>query len=113
MPKPPSKPATDALEAFADALEAMGIDPRSAKVSLPLSDWQHLARMLDDEGASTTGDIGRIELGGVRYSRLVTLCLPKLAPAAPRPTTLLRRRHDSAREIFYRHRNLRVLTRGG
>jgi hypothetical protein len=45
----------------------MGIDPRAVEVSLQLSDWQHLARTLDDEKTNTTGDIGRIELGGVRY----------------------------------------------
>jgi hypothetical protein len=33
----------------------------------PAGRMQHLARTLDDEGTNTTGDIGRIELGGVRY----------------------------------------------
>ncbi len=65
MPKPPF--LTHALEGFADALEAAGIDPRTVEVSLLLSDWRHLARTLDDEGTNPTGDIGRIELGGVRY----------------------------------------------
>ena len=35
---------------------------------MPLSDWQHLARTLDDErGAPVPGDIGKLEIGGVPY----------------------------------------------
>jgi hypothetical protein len=64
----PKRPLTDALEAFADALEAAGINPRLVEVSMPLSDWQHLARTLDEErGSPVPGDIGRVELAGVRY----------------------------------------------
>ena len=63
-----STPVTDGLEAFADVLEAAGIDPRVIEVSMPLSDWQHLARTLDDErGAPVPGDIGKLEVGGVPY----------------------------------------------
>jgi hypothetical protein len=75
MPKPLSTPLTNTLEALADGLEAAGIDPRAVEVSLPLTDWQHLARTLDDEGTNTTGDIGRIELGGARY--LVSFGAPR------------------------------------
>lgn len=63
----PSTPLTDALEALADALEAAGIDPRVVETSLPLSDWQHLARSLDNERGDAVSDIGKIEVGGVRY----------------------------------------------
>ena len=64
----PHAPLTDGLEAFAVVLEAAGIDPQVVEVSLPLSDWQHLARTLDDErGAPVPGDIGKLEIGGVPY----------------------------------------------
>ena len=64
----PSTPVTDGLEVFADVLEAAGIDPQVVEVSSPLSDWQHLARTLDDErGAPVPGDIGKLEISGVRY----------------------------------------------
>jgi hypothetical protein len=59
----PPTALTGVLDAFADGLEAAGIDPRQVEVSLLLS-WQHLARTLDNEGTNPTG---RIELGSVRY----------------------------------------------
>ena len=63
----PSRPITDALEALADALEEAGINPRVVETSLPLTDWQHLARTLDNEGTAAENDIGKIQIGGVRY----------------------------------------------
>ena len=57
-----------ALEAFADALEAAGVDPRLVEVSLPKSEWRHVAQTLEAErGRPLPGDIGRVEVGGVPY----------------------------------------------
>lgn len=69
MPNPkPATPLTDALEAFADTLAEEGVNPHGVEVSLLLPDWQHVALTLEAErGAPVPGDIGRIEVGGVRY----------------------------------------------
>src|SRR5688500_15156453 len=40
---------TDALTAFAEALQSIGITPDEVEVSLPLERWQRLGRVLDDE----------------------------------------------------------------
>jgi hypothetical protein len=51
MPKKTQAASTqllNALEAFAN-LEASGIDPRLAEVSLPLSEWRHVAQKLEAE----------------------------------------------------------------
>jgi hypothetical protein len=48
--------------------------------------WQHLARTLDDEGTSTTGDIGSIELAGVALSRQVRGEGVEAARFAPSPS---------------------------
>jgi hypothetical protein len=61
------QPVTTALESFAAALGRAGIDPETVEVSLPLNEWQALARALDAEGTKTRGDIGRVEIAGVRY----------------------------------------------
>jgi hypothetical protein len=62
----PTTALTDALEAFSDALEAAGVDPRVVEVSLPLSEWRHVVQILEDEaGNSLPGDVGRVEIGGV------------------------------------------------
>ena len=63
-----STPLLNALEAFADAMEAAGVDPRLVEVSLPLSEWRHVVQTLVAErGGPLPGDIGRIEVGGVPY----------------------------------------------
>src|SRR4051812_16753162 len=71
MPKQLQKPPTDALNAFADALEKAGIEVRDVEVSLPIDDWQHLARTLDNEAKNgapaPSGDIGQVTISGVRY----------------------------------------------
>jgi hypothetical protein len=54
---------TAVLEAFADGLEAIGIDPGVVEVSLPLSDWRHLAQ----DQARRAGARGKLEIGGVPY----------------------------------------------
>ena len=52
----PSTPLLNALEAFADALEAAGVDPRLVEVSLPLSEWRHIAQTLEaGRGGATAG----------------------------------------------------------
>ena len=64
MPKPAF--LTHALEDFAEALEAAGIDPEQVEVSLPLFDWQHLARTLDEERGELVY-VGKKEFGVLRY----------------------------------------------
>jgi hypothetical protein len=64
--KPPT--VTDALKAFAAALERAGIQPGEVEVLLSLDNWQSLARRLDEERHGEPGeDIGKITVGGVRY----------------------------------------------
>ena len=72
MPFSPAETAqrllTDALGAFADALNASGIDPRQVEVSLPVCDWRYVAREIEAErGEAAPGHGNRIEIGGVRY----------------------------------------------
>jgi extradiol dioxygenase family protein len=57
----------DALTAFAEALENISIAPADVEVSLPLESWQVLARRLDEERTEKAEDIGKLEVGGVRY----------------------------------------------
>jgi hypothetical protein len=67
---PIKRPLTTALTDFADALEKVGINPEVAEVSLPLDDWRHLARVLDQERGDepeVSNNIGRVRIGGVRY----------------------------------------------
>jgi extradiol dioxygenase family protein len=52
----------DALTAFAEALESIGIAPADVEVLMPLDDWQGLARRLDDEMPDTPQD-----MAGVHY----------------------------------------------
>jgi hypothetical protein len=58
---------TDALTAFTEALERIGIQPDDVEVSLPLERWQRLGRVLDDEMPEAAQDMGKLEVAGVRY----------------------------------------------
>jgi hypothetical protein len=60
---------TQALKTFAKTLAQAGIEPGSVEVSMSLDNWQHLARVVEDErfGAPVPGDIGQLEIAGVRY----------------------------------------------
>jgi hypothetical protein len=61
-------PVNDALEQFAAALQKVGADPSQVEVSLPLDEWRALAVALDvEKGGPVPGDIGRIEIAGVKY----------------------------------------------
>lgn len=70
MPKPPPKstPLTHALEAFADVLVEEGVNPRGVEVSLlPARLAARGAQLEAERGEPVAGDIGRIEVGGIRY----------------------------------------------
>ena len=63
-----SRPSvSDALTAFAEALERLGIESADVEVTLPLEGWQALGRRLDEELPDKAEDIGTIDVAGVRY----------------------------------------------
>ena len=64
----PKASVTDALKAFAAALERAGVDVHDVEVSMPFESWQALGKRLDEEGHQEPGaDIGKIQVAGVRY----------------------------------------------
>ena len=63
-----SKPVvTDALKAFAAALESVGIAARECEVLMPRESWQLLGQRLDEEGHDEGQDISRIQVASVCY----------------------------------------------
>ena len=61
----------ETLTAFAEALAALGIDPREVEVSLTVPDWKALDQQLAQEHADGlfegVGVTGEITVKGVRY----------------------------------------------
>ena len=64
MPKPV---VTDALKAFAAALESVDIPACECEVLMSSESWQVLGQCLDEEGYNEGQDISRIQVASVGY----------------------------------------------